>query len=265
MFARLITHKLLELLDSFRCLVLAGARQVGKTFLLKQLAQQVGGEYRTFDDPLIRKEASDDALGWLQRNRIRGQLFVIDEAIKSPEIFNAVKLIVDQEDPTPTQIILASSGNYLLLRQVKESLAGRVALLKMFPLSWSEINKSTPSKLNLLGSPKLFHDLHRSESTATIDRQREKFLLEGGFPEVHTRNSTEFTREWIRQYFNTYVLPLAVDLFRIGKQHSFELVFQQLALRTGQLLRYSNIASGSEVSSVYREKLYSLLCGDDAV
>ncbi|MCC6220217.1 MAG: ATP-binding protein [Deltaproteobacteria bacterium] len=250
MFQRAISNKFKELLHTFRCLSLTGARQVGKTFFLRNFAQETGGTYWSFDDPLVREEANRDALGWLTLNRKAGKPFVIDEAIKCPEIFSAVKITVDREDPVPTQIILASSGNYLLLRQIRESLAGRVVLLKLFTLSWPELHDRSNSRLASLWTPNELVNLKRMRGMAEIDREREQFLLMGGFPEVRARNNLQFTTEWFHQYFATYVLPLAVDLFQIAKQRSFERTFYQLALRTAQLLNYSDIATTCDISSV---------------
>ena len=202
------------------------------------------------DDPLVRKEAQDDPLGWIKRQRQRKSPFIIDEAVKCPEIFNAVKIIVDEEDPVPTKIVLASSSNYLLVRQIKESLAGRVGLLNLYTLSWAEIAGRQESILNRIVEPEKLQLEQQSFLAADLNRQRTDILLKGAFPEIRTKADWEFTQQWASQYFSTYILPLAVELFHVSKQMSFEMVFRQLCLRTSQLSNFSDIANSTDVSSV---------------
>ena len=250
MFSRLIDAKIKKMIHTFRCLSLCGARQVGKSFYLRQFSLEENGIYQTMDDPLVRKEAEDDPIGWIRRHRKPGFPLIIDEAVKCPDLFNAVKIIVDEEDPVPTKIVLASSSNYLLLRQIKESLAGRVGLLNLYPLSWLEVAGREKTLLSLLLDPEKICHEEKSFSVTDLNRERTKLLLHGGFPEIQTKLDWEFTSQWSSQYFSTYILPLAVELFRVAKQNSFEQVFRQLCLRSSQLTNFSAIANSTDVSSV---------------
>ncbi|MBK8574984.1 MAG: AAA family ATPase [Elusimicrobia bacterium] len=63
---------------------------------------------------------------------------MIDEAAKVPEIFDAVKVLVDEGGATPSRIVLATSGNYLMLHRIRETLSGRVHLLRLYPFAWGE-------------------------------------------------------------------------------------------------------------------------------
>ena len=251
MFQRRIERKLFKTIEDFRCVAITGARQVGKSYLLTRICRDQGGVYRTLDDPRVLEEANSDPLGWLRQNRRRGSLLVIDEAAKSPGIFSAVKVIVDEEDPVPTKIVLSSSGNYLLMRRIKESLAGRVGLIQLYTLSWSEISKGVQSMISNLTEPDSIRPGAPSRITGIeIDRSRENILTFGGFPEIQEKSDAGFLREWSNQYFNTYILPMAVEFFSVTKQHSFQKVFYQLCLRTSNLLNYSDVATPSGISSV---------------
>ncbi|RME57823.1 MAG: ATP-binding protein, partial [Candidatus Dadabacteria bacterium] len=254
MYPRLINSLLLHRISRFRGVVLTGARQVGKTFVLKELVKDQGGVYMSFDDPLILREAQRDPLGWIRRVRKPGELFIIDEAVKCPEIFSAVKVVIDYEDPTPSKIILASSGNYLLVRKIKESLAGRVALLSLYPLSWREALGSKlvrdSSNLSLLFSPDKLIKIERKRLVSDLERERTAFLLSGGFPEIWNNiSSYSFRNQWAKSYFMSYLLPLASTLFTISKQDVFARLFEHISLLTSQLLNYSNIARKCGVSS----------------
>lgn len=250
MYHRKIIEKFEKTIRSFRSVALTGARQVGKSFFLRNYIAEHGGVYQTMDDPLVRKEALEDPLGWILRHRRPKEPFIIDEAVKCPEIFNAVKVIVDREDPVPTKIVLASSSNYLLVRQIKESLAGRVGLLNLYPLCWSEIHGSGKSRIGMLFDPKATRLSENKFSSIELDRERTSLLLKGGFPEIQVKDDFVFTREWSAQYFSTYLLPLAVELFHVVKQNSFEQVFRQICLRTSQLTNYSDIGKTVDLSSV---------------
>jgi hypothetical protein len=239
-------------LKTFRCCALLGPRQVGKSFLLQDAAARRGGAYHSLDDPLLRAEVARDPLGWLDRVRTRGRLFVIDEAVKCPEIFSAVKVVVDREDPKPTQIALAGSANYLLVRSIRESLAGRVALLWLHPVSWAEVSgDGVLPQMELLPRPKELARLFRSAGRRTrteVDRQRELLLTRGGFPAVVMNGTEGFARQWASSYFSTYLLPLSLDLFRIAQPAAYERLFRLLVLRSGQLVNYSDLARGAGIS-----------------
>ncbi|MBN2242577.1 MAG: ATP-binding protein [Acidobacteria bacterium] len=241
----------MKTLEDFRCVALTGARQVGKSYLLSRICRDQEGIYRTLDDPRVLEEANSDPVGWLRHNRRRGKLLVIDEAAKSPRIFSAVKVIVDEEDPVPTKILLSSSGNYLLMRRIKESLAGRIGLVYLYPLSWSEIGDGVPSRISKLAEPDSIQTGSvPGMSAIEIDRSRENILTFGGFPEIQEKSDAGFLREWSNQYFNTYILPMAVEFFSVSKQHAFQKVFYQMCLRTSNLLNYSDVAGPSGISSV---------------
>jgi uncharacterized protein len=239
-------------LNNFRCLALSGPRQTGKSTFLKHWGTQNQGIYITLDDPAIRDEVNRDPVGWLKRSRNPHKPFMIDEAIKCPELFSAVKIIVDEEDPKPTRIILASSGNYLLIKKIKESLAGRVGLLKLLPLSWSEMLKTKPTQSlweRLEKPEKLKKQQSLQKSSIEIRRLRERLLLFGGFPEVQMHHHTEFASQWAQNYFETYILPLALDVFTIQQQAAFQRIFRLTMTYSSKLLNIHALTKSSQITS----------------
>lgn len=224
-------------------MALLGARQVGKSYLLKEVLKEHRGVLISMDDSLERREAAEDPVKYLEKRFRPGDYLFIDEAARVPEIFSAVKILVDRYDPKPTGICLANSGNYLLMRRIKESLAGRVNLLEIYPLSWQEFGGGSvpPGLLALLtgGLPK---KIQRPFSSVAVKRAREERLVWGGFPQPSLDKDREASRLWIRDYIRTYILPLVVEQFGIRDTFAFEQAARSLMLRSAQYLNGNQLA-----------------------
>src|SRR3989338_149014 len=120
---RLIEKTLIERLKEDRAVALLGPRQSGKSFLLRNVIKNYGGNYINLDDPALREEIVRGPIAYLKRNYSPGKFMFIDEAAKVPAIFDAIKIIIDEQESKPSGICLANSGNYLLMRRIKETLA----------------------------------------------------------------------------------------------------------------------------------------------
>jgi uncharacterized protein len=245
---RQLADKLKDRLKKWRSTALLGSRQVGKSYLLKWLLARSKGTLITFDDPREREEAKRDPVHYLETRYREGNYLFIDEAAKVPEIFNAVKILVDRYDPKPTGICLANSGNYLRLRKVKESLAGRVSLLTLYPFSWQEYHgfKNEPGLLQLLKTALPKH-LPKLASEVSLNRQREERMLWGGYPEP-TLKERDARILWAREYVRTYVLPLIIEQFNIRDTLSFEQAARLLILQNSQFLNVSKLAQRAGIS-----------------
>lgn len=135
-----IKATLLETINNERACALIGPRQVGKSYILKEIINEYPGNYISLDDPIVRDEIRNDPLDFLRNHYLDGQFLFIDEPAKVPEIFDVIKILIDEKENRPSKICIANSGNYLLLRKVKESLAGRISILSLMPFSWHEIS-----------------------------------------------------------------------------------------------------------------------------
>ena len=135
--ARHMEKKVLELSKSFSALLITGPRQAGKTTMLKELAKRegIGRGYVSLDDLNTRDMAKNDPKLFLQLHK---PPVIIDEVQYAPELFTYIKIHVD-EHHMPGAFWLTGSQIYRLMRGVQESLAGRVALLHLSPLSQREI------------------------------------------------------------------------------------------------------------------------------
>ena len=135
--ARHMEKKVLDLSESFSALLITGPRQAGKTTMLKELAKRegIGRGYVSLDDLNTRDMAKNDPKLFLQLHK---PPVIIDEVQYAPELFTYIKIHVD-EHHMPGAFWLTGSQIYRLMRGVQESLAGRVALLHLSPLSQREI------------------------------------------------------------------------------------------------------------------------------
>ncbi|WP_244880708.1 ATP-binding protein [Thermus parvatiensis] len=146
MYPRFLTPRLLEALQDTPVVFLAGARQVGKSTLVRSLGY---GRYLTLDDPLVLASAQHDPLGFLQAQE--GPL-VLDEVQRAPGLLRAIKLLVD-EDRRPGRFLLTGSANVLVLPQASGELVGRMEVLTLWPLSQGELEGKEEKFLDLLFSP----------------------------------------------------------------------------------------------------------------
>ncbi|MGC4044790.1 MAG: AAA family ATPase [Armatimonas sp.] len=141
MHRRNITHNLKEALGDTPVVLLTGARQTGKTTLARDLAfapENFPGRYATLDDLEVRSAARADPAGFLATLAASGEPVILDEIQHVPELLPAIKVSVDR-DRRPGRFLLTGSANVLVLPKVSESLAGRIEILPLWPLSQAEI------------------------------------------------------------------------------------------------------------------------------
>ena len=240
---------LLVRLKVWRSVALMGPRQVGKSYLLSQILHTHPGTLLSFDDPKERQEAARDPLRYLETRYQPGKYLFLDEVARVPEIFSAVKILVDRHGSKPTGICLANSGNYLLLRKIKESLAGRVNLLSMYPLSWQEFigSTQTPGLVTLCRGQKPSKIGHPASFTQ-LARQREERMLWGGMPQPSLNPDPESRILWARDYVRTYILPLVVEQFDIRDSLAFEQAARMILLQHGLFFNANQLAQHVGVS-----------------
>jgi predicted AAA+ superfamily ATPase len=217
-------------LSDTRVVIVLGARQVGKSTLLEQVAAGEGGrrELVTLDDQATRSAATLDPAGFIAT---LDTPVAIDEVQRVPELMTEIKLRVDR-DNTPGQFAITGSANLLEMKQVKDSLAGRAEYLRLHPFSRGE----------LLGRRESFiADLAKGEfprvSDAPVGRSAyAEMLATGGYPEVQDRPPSRRQR-----FFDSYVEGiLERDLGSLGDVADRAVV--------GRLLRAIGATSASELN-----------------
>ena len=128
--------------NSFRVLLVTGPRQVGKKTLLKEYMPE-GMNYVSLDDETLREQARDNPKLFLEENPWP---LLIDEAQYAPQLFPYIKMVVDSENKRG-MYWLTGSQQFNLMKNVQESLAGRVGIVKLNSLTYAEINKNEEKKI----------------------------------------------------------------------------------------------------------------------
>ena len=145
MYRRNSHHLICDALTDTPVVLVNGARQVGKSTLVAGIATQSGAHVVSLDDATVLAAATADPTGWLAS--LPGSPAIIDEVQKVPALFSAIKLMVDA-DRRPGRFLLTGSANVLRLPRISESLAGRMEIITLEPLSQGEIISAGPGKRN---------------------------------------------------------------------------------------------------------------------
>jgi hypothetical protein len=228
--------------------VLTGARQTGKTTLVRDLlpaSLKSPIAYFSLDDPDERLRLAADPVRRLDHGT---RLVILDEIQKQPGLLDAVKLLADRK--RGHRFLLLGSSQILLLRQIRETLAGRATLLELWPLALVE--RVEGDEVPQTGLDCIWRDgesgLRRlarqtpSADAARLWRQREEeHLTWGGYPGLEPLPA-EHRRVWLRDFRRTYLERDLADLGRVADLDQFALAQSLLAARTAQLLSYSEIA-----------------------
>lgn len=253
---RHLTDRVHHALSTDRVVALMGARQSGKTTLVRQLLRPTRDPvYYNLKDPATRRHLAALARRDFQHHADR--LIILDEVQQLPALLALVQVIVDERPSVQGQFLLLGSNHLLLNKQIKESLAGRVALFTLDPLSFSEwAGRDAPSLLRRLlraDSPadaaatlRSFH-LDAEESATLADAWRE-FSMFGGYPEFLTRRDPVDRRQWLRNYHQTYLETDLRELVRLRQPESFEVFEHLLAARAGSLVNLSDIAREAQLT-----------------
>lgn len=240
--------------------VLTGARQTGKTTLVRDLLPPSGvgaPAYHSLDDPDERLRLGADPVRRLDHGT---HLVILDEVQKLPVLLDAVKVLADRK--AGHRFLLLGSAQVLLLRQVRETLAGRATLLDLWPLALVERvqGDAVPaSGLEVVwreGEEAVEHLAARAPAADTARhwrQQAEEHLRWGGYPALEALPDAD-RPVWLRGFRRTYLERDLADLGRVADLDQFALGQNLLAARTAQLLSYSEVARelGVAVNTVKR-------------
>ena len=219
---RSLEPQLKQLVDWFPVVTVTGPRQSGKTTLVRNVFPD--RTYVNLEDPRLRAAAREDPMGFLED---RPKQLIIDEAQNVPELFSALQVIVD-ESADQAQYVLSGSQNFALLKAVKQSLAGRVGMLRLLPLSLGE----------LAAQPEENQD---PKSAQLLD-----FSLRGGYPRLRVKGMKPAT--FFDAYIETYLERDVAGLLDVRNIASYREVLRLLAHNAGKLLNYSRLANDAGVA-----------------
>ena len=239
--SRHMESRILELSKSYSAILVTGPRQAGKTTMLRSLAgkENIGRKYVTLDDLTERDLARNDPSLFLQLHR---PPVLIDEVQYAPELFTYIKIHID-EHHAPGDFWLTGSQIFRLMRGVRESLAGRVALLHMSPLSQREITGApcvpfTTDPDRLLAGQDRILPVSAPELFARLWKGSMPALVSGQTPDRNIFYSS---------YLSTYVERDVRDLSGSVDALKFNRFVTAVAARCAQLLNYSALAEDADI------------------
>lgn len=223
---RVLSDKLEKLFQKFPVVYLTGPRQSGKTTLSKMTFPNL--PYVNLEDISLREIVRADPHGFLKQY---DNGLIIDEAQNVPEIFSYIQLYADKKD-TAGQYLLTGSQNFLLNEKISQSLAGRVGILKLLPLSYLEITQK--------------HDVSIMEA-----------ILKGGYPRLYEKAIA--TNDFFSGYLQTYIERDVRHLKNISSLGSFQKLLSLCAGRVGQLLNLSSLSNDCGMSVPTLKEWISIL------
>lgn len=247
---RAITPRLLEALAQLPVVVVTGMRQVGKSTLLQRQPALRGRRYVSLDEFAQLEAAKRDPEAFVrQANHL-----TIDEAQRCPELFLAIKRAVDQ-DRRPGRFLLSGSANFALLHRLSESLAGRAVYLTLHPFTRRELASSRPARPLVV---ELFEAGHLPANLPLGEPMSPREVLRGGMPSVALGEVTDATL-WFRGYEQTYLERDVRDLSQVADLVTFRHLLKLAALRTGQILKQSELARDAKLNSVTAGRYLGLM------
>ena len=248
MFKRFVERWADEALTDTPVVLIVGPRRAGKTTLVRKMGE-AGRTYITLDDQTVLEAAQSDPAGF-----IRGlDRAIIDEIQRVPDLLLAIKKSVD-EDYRPGRFLLTGSANVLTLPRVADSLAGRMETIRMLPLAMAEIERRPPTFLERLFEGKL-----HGQKDAIVGDDLVQIVLRGGFPEAVSRDSERRRQDWARSYLTSILTRDLRDIAEIEKLTELPKFVRLLAEHSGQLVNYSQLASGINVNHRTSQRYVGLL------
>ena len=249
---RSLERKFLKMSTAFKAVMVTGAGQVGKSTMLKHLAQDTGRTYVSMDDADIRELAERDPKLFFQ---IYKPPILIDEAQKAPALFEQIKVLCDESDERG-RFWLTGSQSKKLLKQAGDSLAGRICILKMFSLSAKELS-GVPD--DIISDYSFISLLNRSQghpANNILDVYTR--IWEGGMPDMVGMDA-ELRRAYWNSYIDSYLMRDAVDDNGIADTAGFRKFLRACAAFSGQLLNYNDLGSAAGVSGVTAKEWVKVL------
>lgn len=238
LYPRYAERSLVESLADSPAVLIHGPRQAGKTTLARVVGDPRGYSYISFDDSVARTAAESDPVGFVEG---LGERTILDEVQRVPSLFTALKQEIDTKR-SPGRFLLTGSSQVLLVPGLSDSLAGRMEILRLHPLSQGEICGGEPSFLDDLFGAKF--------PTARTDRLGDELasrIADGGYPAALVRSPSR-RASWYRNFIDTQLQRDVRDLARISTLDALPRLLTAAASQTARLYNLSNMASPFQLS-----------------
>lgn len=251
---REMERKFLKMNDFFKAILVTGARQVGKTTMLKHLAEGTNRTYVSMDNAMVRELAKTDPVLFFQTYQ---PPILIDEVQKAPELFEQIKIICDESEEKGL-IWLTGSQQYKMMEKVRETLAGRIGILELYSLSQRE-------KKGLIFEDELDFSL------ATLQARQRKVeknnvtkvfqhIWEGGMPQVLGVDE-EMRNEYYNSYIDTYLMRDVTEVGGIADSIKFLKFLSGCAALVSEQVNYATLAESADISAPTAKEWLKILQG----
>lgn len=269
-YPRSVKRLLVEALEDSPVVLIHGPRQCGKT-TLAQIAcapniltwhgepltwhgrplswgyspEERDYSYFSFDDPVTRSSARADPMGFVADLPER---VILDEIQQTPELFEAIKISVDRHR-APGRFLLTGSTNVLLVPQLSDSLAGRMQIVPLHPLTQYELTgRSAPSRPDAGFLKALFGEGFQAFPSERLGAQLAGKIAAGGYPAALARPTARRAANWYRDYAEALVQRDARDISRVRSLHILPRLLRVAAAHTAQLFNLNSLASSFQLS-----------------
>jgi len=240
LYPRYLQPQVIGALADSPVVLIHGPRQCGKTTLARQIGDMEGFTYLSFDDDVQRAAAQVDPVGYVAD---LPQRVILDEVQRVPELFTSLKASIDAQRK-PGRFILTGSANVLLVPKLADSLAGRMEILRLHPMSQAELSGSPPDFLSVLfGSA-----FKAGASGRRLGRLLAQRVAAGGYPAALARKTARRQAAWYRDYANTLIQRDVRELARISALDALPRLLVLAANQTACLVNVSELAAPFQVS-----------------
>ena len=251
---RALERKFMCMSSFFKAVLVTGARQVGKTTMLKHMAEGQGRTYVSMDNTMARALAQSDPVLFFQTYKTP---IIIDEIQKAPELFEQIKLICDETEEKGL-FWLTGSQQYQMMKNIRDTLAGRIGILELYSLSKAEVDGT------------IFTDKLDFSLQCLLDRQRSakkpdivdifEHIWRGGMPDVLKADS-EQRQEYFNSYIETYLMRDVAEAGGITDSIRFRRFLNACAALTAEQVNYKALAEAAEISQPTAREWLRILQG----
>lgn len=238
---RELERKFIKMNGFFKAILVTGARQVGKTTMMKHLAEGSNRTYVTLDNAVVRDLAKRDPVLFFQTYK---PPILIDEVQKAPELFEQIKIMCDESEDKGL-FWLTGSQQYKMMKKIKDTLAGRLCILELYSLSQREKNGIT-------------FDTELDFSLETLQNRQKQVpkndvisvfnhIWEGGMPQVLGVDD-ELRSEYFNSYLETYLMRDIAEEGGITDTVRFRKFMNACAALVSEQVNYANLAEAADIS-----------------
>ena len=256
-FHRTIESHIEEALKYFPVVLLTGARQVGKSTLSAKIIEN----YITFDDINIYVSATTDPVAFVKNLK---KPVVLDEIQKIPQIFETIKYDVDRNRVNGSYL-LTGSANVIGFKKTTDTLAGRIALLEMYPLSMKELSGKNENIVDILFDYAQGNENendknknYKINNAYSYDEIISSVIL-GGYPEIRKIDSQRGRHIWFSSYISTYIERDVRDIGELRNLDKFIKMFNILSSRSANILNKADLSKDTGIDNKTLDNYLKLL------